>query len=163
MTGRGLRKRSDTPRYEERDAATVWSLHEDGLRQMNAHAGDGPWDDDLRSIQPTYLDNGGEFLVGLIESEVVGMGPLRRVSATIAEVKRMRVDARFQRRGIGRTILRRLEERARELGYRTLRLTRLSTRRPARDRLRAEMQELLGEASSTAARESARKGPITYA
>jgi hypothetical protein len=81
-------------RFEERDAAIVWRLHEDGLRQMDAHAGDGPWDDDLRSVRATYLDNGGEFLVGVLQGEVAAMGALGRVSATVAEVKRMRVDVR---------------------------------------------------------------------
>lgn len=118
-------------RFEERDAAAVWRLHEDGLRQMNAHAGHGPWDDDLRSVRASYLDSNGEFLVGVIEGEVVAMGALRRVSATVAEVKRMRVDISFQRQGFGRAILRRLEKRARELGYRTLRLDTTVTQVPA--------------------------------
>jgi ribosomal protein S18 acetylase RimI-like enzyme len=109
-------------RYEDGDASSVWRLHDDGLRQMGVHAGDGPWDDDLRSVAATYLADGGEFLVGVVAGEVVAMGALRRVSATVAEVKRMRVDARFQRRGLGRAVLRRLEARARELGYRRLRL-----------------------------------------
>jgi GNAT superfamily N-acetyltransferase len=108
--------------YEEAHASSVRRLHEDGLRQMNAHAGDGSWDDDLRSVRSTYLENQGEFFLGVVEGEVVAMGALRRVSATIGEVKRMRVDARFQRQGFGRAILRRLEARAREMGYRTLRL-----------------------------------------
>jgi ribosomal protein S18 acetylase RimI-like enzyme len=118
-------------RYQESDAATVWRLHEDGLRQMNANAGHGPWDDDLRSIQAAYLDSGGDFFVGVVEGEVVAMGALRRVSGTIGEVKRMRVDIRFQRQGFGRTMLQRLEERARELGYRTLRLDTTVTQVPA--------------------------------
>ena len=41
-------------RYEEGDAASVWRLHDDGPRQMGVHAGDGPWDDDPRSVAATY-------------------------------------------------------------------------------------------------------------
>ena len=133
-------------RYEERDAATVWRLHEDGLRQMNAHAGHGSWDDDLRSVRASYLEDDGEFLVGIIESEVVAMGALRRVSATVAEVKRMRVDIRFQRQGFGRTILRRLEERARELGYRTLRLDTTVGQVPAQHLYRSSGYREVGRA-----------------
>jgi integrase len=44
----------------------------------------------------------------------------------------------------------------------TLKIYAQAIRRPDRDRLRAEMRELLGEKSRTTARESARKGPITY-
>lgn len=133
VVGRGLQDVSvlELRRYDEEDAATVWRLHEDGLRQMNAHAGHGPWDDDLRSVRASYLENRGEFLVGVIGGEVVAMGGLRHVSARVAEVKRMRVDVRFQRQGFGRTILRRLEERARELGYRSLRLDTTVSQVPA--------------------------------
>jgi GNAT superfamily N-acetyltransferase len=106
-------------RYEESDASRVWCLHDEGLRQMDARWGDGPWDDDLRSVDATYLGNRGEFLVGTVNGEVVAMGALRRVSATAAEIKRMRVDVRFQRQGFGRVLLKALEDRANELGLRT--------------------------------------------
>jgi len=99
-------------RYRDDDAASVWRLHDEGLRQMGVHAGDGPWDDDVRSVAATYLADRGEFLVGVVAGEVVAMGALRRVSNTVAEVKRMRVDAGFQRRGFGRAVLRGLEARA---------------------------------------------------
>lgn len=128
----------DLRRYEERDAASVWRLHDEGLRQTGVHAGDGPWDDDLRAVETTYLADGGEFLVGVIAGEVVAMGALRRVSSTVADVKRMRVDAHFQRRGFGRTVLRGLETRAAELGYRTLRLDTTLKQVPAQLLYRAE-------------------------
>jgi hypothetical protein len=69
------------------------------MRQANAHARDGRWDDDLRSIRATYLERGGEFLVGLLDGEAVAMGALRRVSDTVAEIRRMRVDTRVQPAG----------------------------------------------------------------
>jgi GNAT superfamily N-acetyltransferase len=119
-------------RYEDSDAATVWRLHGEGMRQADAHAGDGPWDDDLRSIRATYLDGDGEFLVGVLGGEVVAMGGLRRVSGTVAEIKRMRVDARVQRRGFARAVLAALESRARELGYATLRIDTTVGQSPAR-------------------------------
>jgi GNAT superfamily N-acetyltransferase len=104
-------------RYRLVDQEAVWSLHNLGLEQAGAHAGDGPWDDDLRHIELAYLSSGGEFLVGTLEGRVVAMGALRRRSAEVAEVKRMRVHPDVQRRGYGRAILVALERRARELGY----------------------------------------------
>jgi ribosomal protein S18 acetylase RimI-like enzyme len=98
---------------------------------MNAGWGDGPWDDDLRSVKATYLDDRGEFLVGSVNGEVIAMGALRRISATAAEIKRMRVDVRFQRQGFGRLLLDALEARAKELGYRTVRLDTTTTMIPA--------------------------------
>jgi ribosomal protein S18 acetylase RimI-like enzyme len=109
-------------RFEDADAAEVWELHNLALNDVGAHAGNGPWDEDLGSIRASYLDDGGEFLVGLVDGRVVAMGALRRLSDSVAEIKRMRVHPRFQRRGFGRLVLARLERQAVELGYRTLRL-----------------------------------------
>jgi GNAT superfamily N-acetyltransferase len=106
-------------RYRDADSEAVWSLHDRALHDAGAHAGDGPWDDDLRSISAVYL-NYGEFLVGELDGAIVAMGALRRSAPDRAEVKRMRVDPAYQRRGFGELILGRLEARARELGVRTL-------------------------------------------
>jgi ribosomal protein S18 acetylase RimI-like enzyme len=118
-------------RYEEADASRVRCLHDEGLRQMDANWGDGPWDDDLHSVRATYLDDRGEFLVGSVNGEIVAMGAVRRLSASTAEIKRMRVDVRFQRQGFGRELLDALEARAKELGYRTVRLDTAVTMIPA--------------------------------
>jgi GNAT superfamily N-acetyltransferase len=77
---------------------------------------------DLDSIAAAYLEDGGEFLVGVCDGRVVAIGALRHVTDAVAEVNRMRVHPGFRRRGFGRTILARLEHRASELGYGQLRL-----------------------------------------
>ncbi len=100
----------------------MWELHNRALNEVGAHAGNGPWDADLHSIAGTYLDGGGEFLVGLVEGRLVAMGALRRLDDRVAEIKRMRVHPDFQRQGFGRLVLAALERRAGELGYETLRL-----------------------------------------
>ena len=107
-------------RFEAGDARAVRELHDVALNTVGAHAGRGPWDHDLDSIQATYLDDGGEFLVGPCDGRVVAIGALRHVTDAVGEIKRMRVHPAFQRRGFGRLILTRLEDR--ELGYRQLRL-----------------------------------------
>ncbi len=108
-------------RYEQADATRVWHLHVDGLEQARARAGDGRWDDDLHSIQETYLAANGEFLArcraGLWPWERSATSPIRSV-----RLRRMRVDARYQRWGFGRMLLQALQARAIELGYHTLRL-----------------------------------------
>lgn len=55
---------------------------------------------DMRSVRASYLDNEGEFLVGVVRGEVVAMGGVRRVSATVAEVKRMRVHGSLSGSGL---------------------------------------------------------------
>jgi ribosomal protein S18 acetylase RimI-like enzyme len=109
-------------RFQDADAHEVWELHNLALNSVGAHAGNGPWDDDLRSIRSTYLEDGGEFLIGLVDGRVVAMGAVRHITDSVAEIKRMRVHPRYQRRGFGRLVLEQLERRAAELGYTILRL-----------------------------------------
>jgi GNAT superfamily N-acetyltransferase len=109
-------------RFEAEDVRAIRELHDLALTEAGAHVGRGSWDDDLDSIAATYLDSGGEFLVGVRDGRLVAMGALRHITDIVGELKRMRVNPAFQRRGYGRLILARLENRARELGYRELRL-----------------------------------------
>ena len=74
------------------------------------------WDSDLDDIETVYLRTGGEFLVGEINDVIVAMGGVRLNDDGSATLKRMRVHPRFQRRGHGRELLRRLEGAARQRG-----------------------------------------------
>lgn len=103
--------------YQNSDQNVVWKLHNVALNGVGAHAGNGPWDDDLQHIQEVYLDNSGEFLVGEYADQIVAMGALKKTSDTVGEIKRMRVHPFFQHRGFGTLILQALEKRAKELGY----------------------------------------------
>ncbi|MFF4777401.1 GNAT family N-acetyltransferase [Microtetraspora fusca] len=119
MTG-ALRVR----RYRWSDLDEVLALHQIGLAQVGLMPGDGVYyDDDFPRIQAVYLADRGEFLVGEEPGggRIVAMGGLRRIDDETAEMCRLRVHPEFQRRGYGATILERLEERARELGYHVLR------------------------------------------
>jgi GNAT superfamily N-acetyltransferase len=109
-------------RYEPGDKDAVRRLHDDALNEVGAHLGSGPWDEDLDEIEDVYLDSGGEFLVGIVDGEVVAMGALRRTSPDTAEVKRMRVKPGLQGRGYGQALLDALHRRASELGYSKLHL-----------------------------------------
>lgn len=108
--------------FRDGDAEAVWQLHDVALEEAGAHGGRGPWEDDLRDIRATYLDSGGDFLVGLLDGELVAMGGLLRGAPGKAEIKRMRVQPDFQRRGFGRLLLEGLEGRAQALGCRVIRL-----------------------------------------
>ncbi len=73
--------------YQERGLNKVWELHEKALIDANAFGGHGEWDDDLKNIKEVYLDSGGAFLVAELEGEIIGMGALKRISDTRAEIK----------------------------------------------------------------------------
>jgi GNAT superfamily N-acetyltransferase len=75
---------------------------------------------DLDDVEAAYIEPGGEFLVDDVEGRIVAMGGLRPQGTTRAELKRMRVHPDSQRQGRGRGMLDALEERARDLGFRTL-------------------------------------------
>jgi ribosomal protein S18 acetylase RimI-like enzyme len=107
-------------RYTEADAAAVWALHNHSVNLLD---GDGSTEDeDLRNVTETYLESGGEFLVGEADGKLVAMGALMRTGPASGEIKRMRVERNYQRQGFGSRLLAQLEARARELGYRRLRL-----------------------------------------
>jgi len=108
-------------RYQSSDQEKVLQLHELALSQVGAYAGDGPWNDDLHHIEDVYLQD-GEFIVGLVEGELVGMGALKRTSVERAEIKRMRVHPNCQRQGLGQQVLTYLENRAKDLGVKILHL-----------------------------------------
>jgi GNAT superfamily N-acetyltransferase len=119
-------------RYEPGDKRAVRRLHDDALNEVGAHLGTGPWDEDLDDIEGVYLGSGGEFLVGILEGDVVAMGAIKRDSPDVAEVRRMRVRSDLQGRGYGQAMLDALHCRAAGLGYSTLHLDTTVQQRVAR-------------------------------
>ncbi len=106
--------------YRDSDKDAVWQLHVDGLNQTGSFIFDPKLDSDFKNIKNIYTENRGAFFITLIDDIVVGMGALKKVDFDIAEIKRMRVDIKYQRKGIGSMILEKLIERAKELDYKKL-------------------------------------------
>jgi ribosomal protein S18 acetylase RimI-like enzyme len=134
-------------RYDPRDADAVWTLHEWAMRESGVDPSDIPGTEDLRDVEGSYRDAGGEFLVGVADEErerprsgasddrrppatfdgrVVAIGGLlpnetghadERTVPGAAELHRMRVAPTHQRRGYGRRLLAELEARAAEHGF----------------------------------------------
>lgn len=73
---------------------------------------------DETPLAAAELTGDGAVLVGYVGEVVIGCAALRRHDAYSAEIKRMYVRAAHRGQGYGRDLLRALEERARELGYR---------------------------------------------
>jgi GNAT superfamily N-acetyltransferase len=105
-------------RYKPQDIPRIHELHILALRSIpNLIIPDGPIDEDLRDIDKGYVNNGGDFLVVEDEGKIIGMGALRRKDEGCVEIRRMRVDPQYWRKGIGQLILSKLEEIAIEKGY----------------------------------------------
>jgi len=73
---------------------------------------------DLADPDRFFVQAGGDFLVADFRGYVVGMGGFRPNERGQAEVLRVRVHPALRRRGIGQALMRSLEERAAQLGFR---------------------------------------------
>jgi GNAT superfamily N-acetyltransferase len=105
-------------RYEPADADRVWTVHERALRASPlTFVEDAAADEDIAAISERYLDAGGEFLVRLVDGEIVATGGFRPRGEATVEIRRMRVDPDHQRRGYGARILEALEARAQARGF----------------------------------------------
>ena len=137
----GLRIR----RYDPHDADPVWTLHETALRDAGTDPADVPGTDDLQRIEATYLDAGGDFLVGFVPSEA-GHDDERTIAGA-AELHRMRVAPTHQRRGYGQALLVTLEERAANRGFDVVLATTARRQSAAVAFYREEGYEPVGEST----------------
>jgi len=71
---------------------------------------------DLQAVEQVYLSAAGEFLVGTLRGRVIAMGGFKRLSATTAELRRMRIERPLQGKGYGTQLLHELERVARTYG-----------------------------------------------
>ncbi len=108
-------------KYTFSDKEAVKKLYE--LASVNSEIGyrSGPWEQDLDDIEGTYF-NEGDFLVGIVNSEIVAMGGFRKVDETTGHIRRMRVHPDFRKKGYAGKILQELEKVARNNGISQLRL-----------------------------------------
>jgi ribosomal protein S18 acetylase RimI-like enzyme len=128
--------------YRPPDRGRVLELHETAMRDVGAFVEGAP-EPDLDAITESYLDSGGEFLVGEADGQIRAMGAFRPVEGFTAEVlddlperkaelKRMRVDPAHQRQGYGQQLYEELERRARSAGYTAFVLDTTPTQTAAR-------------------------------
>ena len=72
---------------------------------------------DYEALPESYRENGGIFLVVVDDGEVVGSGGIRLYKDRIAELKRMWLLSGYRGRGLGKALMGRLVDFAREAGY----------------------------------------------
>ncbi|MBI4973867.1 GNAT family N-acetyltransferase [Candidatus Roizmanbacteria bacterium] len=110
--------------YQEKDKDAVWALHVRAMSVIGVNTGKKGRHKDFDSITDTYLNNGGDFLVGEVDGKIVAMGGLKKTGTEgVGEIVRMRVDPDTQHVGYGKQILKKLEAHALQLGYHTLTLS----------------------------------------
>lgn len=103
------------------DKEKVKELYKLGSIDSEIGYREGPWYKDFDDIESFYC-NGGDFLVGLIDEEIVAMVGLQKITNVEGHVRRMRVHPNYRRKGYGKQIMTELEKRAKNLGFKELRL-----------------------------------------
>lgn len=78
-------------------------------------------EDDMRTLDK-FAPPHGRLMLAQEGDEAVGVACLKPLRDDIGEVKRMFVRPTFQRRGIGRALLTRVIDEARQIGYASVRL-----------------------------------------
>jgi len=67
------------------------------------------WNADVYSLHEHYIKKGGKVWVFETASRIVGFGCFRLVDSETAEIKRVRINSQHRGRGIGKTIVKKLE------------------------------------------------------
>jgi GNAT superfamily N-acetyltransferase len=113
-------------RWQASDFEDAVTLNREAESGLGIPPETGDWATDMVGIEETFLDGGGEFLVGHREEKLVVMGGFKRLDLTTVEVKRMRVTPSLHGRGVGYWFLDLLEEKMQEIGVTGVTVSTLS-------------------------------------
>ena len=107
--------------FEAHDQVTARQLILNGLGE---HYGfiDETRNPDIDNILENYITIGATFLVAQLAEQIVDTGALLEEELNVGRVVRMSVDHTYRRYGIGKNIMLRLVEVARQRKYRQVRL-----------------------------------------
>jgi GNAT superfamily N-acetyltransferase len=105
--------------YEARDHDDVWRLHLEGVGQTRSEHPDAAkgYEDDLHSIDETYLSAGCNFWVIEAPDGLAAIAAVARVDAKTGRLRRMRVTEAWRRRGLAKALLDMVVEFCRASGY----------------------------------------------
>jgi GNAT superfamily N-acetyltransferase len=93
----------------------------------------------VRLAPQELMPPSGAFMIARHEGRAVGCGGVRRLGPDVGELRRLYVEPEARSLGVGRLLFEAMEEAARRIGYRTVRLDTHPALREAR-----EMFEELG-------------------
>jgi ribosomal protein S18 acetylase RimI-like enzyme len=94
-------------------------------RSLGVDLGVEGFREEVRSLPDAYAPPRGELLLAFVETTAVGCVAVRPLSRDVGEMKRLFVRPGSRGLGIGRALVRRIAQTAREAGFRSLRLDTL--------------------------------------
>jgi ribosomal protein S18 acetylase RimI-like enzyme len=118
ITGMQKKDELNIREYLPADRDEVLNLHRLAMEDIGVYRHEPHWNEDLDTIETTYGEGRGLFLVGTIGRKIVAMGAYKRTGPEEAEIKRMRVLPGMQKKGFGKRIYEELEKRAMASGIR---------------------------------------------
>lgn len=83
------------------------------------------FEDELSTLPGSYAPPRGRLLLAKADGKIAGCVALRPMDNEAAELKRLYVRPAFRKRGIGKTLVARVLDEARQIGYRVARLDTL--------------------------------------
>lgn len=86
------------------------------------------FDKEIAGLPGNYGPPTGSLLIGEVHGTIGGCVALRPLSGDVCEMKRLYVQPAFRRSGLGRELAAAIIERARALGYRSIRLDTIRDR-----------------------------------
>lgn len=107
-------------RYQPEYQESMLALHRSAIEGFTLGMSQQQDEADLVAVEEVYLRSHGEFLLGFIGERLVAMGGFKRLSESMAELRRMRIARDLQGQGYGTLLLRELERRAFQSGVHTL-------------------------------------------
>jgi GNAT superfamily N-acetyltransferase len=88
------------------------------------------FEEELKNLPGKYAAPTGRLLFALHNEKIAGCIALRRVDDETCEMKRLYLRGEFRGAGLGKRLIERLIEEAREIGYRKMRLDTLPEKMP---------------------------------
>jgi len=83
------------------------------------------FDDEVANLPADYRMPNGRLLIAIKDSDVVGCIALRKLTDDACEMKRLFLRPQFRGQGLGREMVQRIIDEAREIGYERMRLDTL--------------------------------------
>jgi len=111
-------------RDEPADGAAARTLFDEYMALVGERAGIEDFEpiERIFATADVFAAPDAAWLVVYADGVAVGCGGLRTLASGVGEIKRMFVSERVRGRGLGRSLLRALEERARAVGHERVRL-----------------------------------------